>query len=637
MPDWFIQDILIDLRNIQRLKGRLENKIIFETEAQKKLSNMPQELFYPVIDRYEKQLYEEITKDYRKFKTKSVYSVTLGNNLSTYAEDLVSIYVTACYYGSLTHILLMRNRIKDVVFHLCEEYENWEFKVLLLKISMITDDSKQITQYITYYNNILGKMSSKDSMEIYKFTNSIPIKVERFKSKLEVFKHLGYFFNDADYNLILDELVKEIFEWIEQENRAVFLGDLIISAIQENRFRMDSNLIIEICLKIINNNMYRFYDKVFALLETLDLSNVLDKKLQLLKKVLVESVLNEEVKKQCKNLINAIINYRKQVKINTEEIDQMVQENMNESDKQTYFLEITNTKDAFYVSEYVQKIRENINNRGKNGNYSFSGYNPYHIIKNILKSNPDIVETKLANDVILVCVDSLFAKNLTYAEKISAIQLIIYIKLNFPKVNFQYEDLYEKLINNEENLLFAVEEIFRKHSQLTLKFNFIMLKMVMGKLETIELINILSEFNNQEEFEKIQCLKTIKNAINDDFFKEIDYVIQNILVQFVLNMKNSINQDIRYLAVQLLLKMITYWNKKTILTQLSHSMDYDNVYIKYLIINNFEKLMKLDEDITKLILKKALVDNHYLVREKAKEFIQNNSFLNINPNNVTVK
>nr|WP_146139647.1 hypothetical protein [Lysinibacillus timonensis] len=629
MPDWFIQDILIDLRNIQGLKSRLENKIIFETEAQKELNNMPQELFYPVIDRYEKQLYEEINKEYKKHKTKSVYTVTFGNNLSTYAEELVSIYVTACYYGSLSHIILMRNRIKDVAFHLCEEYEDWEFKVLFIKMSMLTDDSKKITQYITYYNNIFGKMNSKDSMEIYKFMNSNPIKEERLKSRLEVFKHLGYFFNDVDYKQISGELVKEIFEWIENENRVVQLGDLIITTIQENRLRMDPNLIIEISLNIINKKMYRFYDKVFALLETLDLSHVHEKNLQLLKKVLVECVLNEEVKKQSKSLVNAIINYRKQVKGNTEELNQIIQGNMNELDKQLYFLETTNTNDVFYVSKYVHTIRENLNDRGKNGSYSFSGHDPYLIIKNIFKINPDIVEINLANEVITVCVDSLLANNLTYSEKISAIQLIIYIKLKFNQINYNYEDLYRLLMMNQDLLMIGIDDLLQKHSQLTLKFNFVMLLLVLGEIEIVELIEILSELNTEEEFERIQCLKAIKNTINNEFFVELDYSIQNVLIQFVLSLKNHSNQDVRYLAVSLLIRMVTPSNKKTILTQLSKSMDYDNVYIKNLIISNFNNLRKVDEDITKLMLKKALVDNHYIVSKMANEFIQKNSDIDI--------
>lgn len=255
MPDWFKMDILIDLRNIEIKKYQMNNMIIIETNAQKEINQISKVLFYPVIDRVENQLYEELYKDYKKDKTASIYSVTLGSNFNFLIEYLVKIFVTACYYGSLTHILLLRERIKDVVFHFCEKYDDWIFRVTLLKLSMITDESDKIKKYISLYNNILGKISAKDAIDIYNFTNSIPLEVDRFKAELEIFKYLGYFFSDEDYKRISTQLLTKIDEWIEKEYRIILLGDLILSAVEENRYRIDSNLIVDICLKILNKKI----------------------------------------------------------------------------------------------------------------------------------------------------------------------------------------------------------------------------------------------------------------------------------------------------------------------------------------------------------------------------------------------
>ncbi|MGE6416097.1 hypothetical protein ACQKDD_18200, partial [Planococcus kocurii] len=492
LPEWFVQDILIDLRNIEIQKGRLKNQLVIETEAQKELNEMPQELFHPVIDRYEKQLYEKINKQHRKDAVKSIYSVTLGNNLSSYVESLTNIFVAACYNGSLTHILLLKNRIKDIAFQLCEEYVEWEFKVLLMKMSFLTDDSKQIGQYFNYYNNILGKINSKDAKEIYEFTKCIPIKIERLKSQLEVFKYLGYFFNESDYNLVKDELLQDILEWIERENKEVFLGDLIISAVQENRFRMDSNIIVKICLEILNKKLYRFYDKIFVLVESLDLSNVREEELKLFRKALLECTLNKEIVNQSNNLINAVIAYAKQQIESVNEFNEAVQNNMSKADRELYFLELTNSNDYIYIHTYIESIEKKVDEEGKNGVYSFSGQNPYLIIKNILELNPQIADENIIHNLIQVCIKSLFADNLSYSEKISAIQLIVYIKLNFTKIIYNYEELYENLEGNKEAILNSKDELFQKNSILTLKINFVMLKLTLEKLNVIE----LNQFHN---------------------------------------------------------------------------------------------------------------------------------------------
>jgi len=47
-------------------------------------------------------------------------------------------------------------------------------------------------------------------------------------------------------------------------------------------------------------------------------------------------------------------------------------------------------------------------------------------------------------------------------------------------------------------------------------------------------------------------------------------------------------------------------------------MDYDSVYIKSQIINYSEKLKNLDEESFAFIKEKALVDNHFVIRERAR-------------------
>ncbi|MFJ8235383.1 hypothetical protein ACIQ34_06470 [Ureibacillus sp. NPDC094379] len=230
---------------------------------------------------------------------------------------------------------------------------------------------------------------------------------------------------------------------------------------------------------------------------------------------------------------------------------------MNESDKQIYFLETSDSDDAFYVMKYIQEIQKNIETQGKNGSYSFSGYDPYIIVKRILNSNPNLIESNLLIAVIKVCEDSLLAKNITYSEKISAIQLIIFLINKYKKLDYNYMILNKQLMENKRDVLVGIDDFLQRQSQLTLEFNIILLRMVLEDLEVIEIIDILSIINNEDDFEKIECLKAIKNIVHKEFFINLDHSLQNVLVQFVLSLKNHSNMDIRYLAISLLLKMLT--------------------------------------------------------------------------------
>ncbi|MEL3985682.1 hypothetical protein AAE038_11345 [Bacillus velezensis] len=621
LPDWISQDILIDLINIENQKLNQENKFSSRNAAQQELESMRQSLFYPSIDRYEKLLYKEINKASTKKKTETVYTVNLGSNLDVYIKYLTNIYIVAAFNGSLTQLLLLRNKIKDISFQLCEEYSNWEFRVLLLKMAVIVGDSKQTENIISYFNSILGKINYIDVKNIYNFTNCLPVKSERIKSKLEVFKHLGYYFSDEDYMCIKRELLEEIHNYIDN-TFIVSMGKLIFDSLKENINRIEADEISRVCIKILEKKMFRFYDDALNLIGIISFKGISTQNLEKIKNLLKGIILDSNLANQCHNLLYAIINLRKQIIAGTSELNQVVLSNMSESDRKIYNLETSSVKRESHIMSYVQEIKEQIEKQGKNGIYSVKAQNPYLIIQNIIKGGCEIVDNYLLNEVLQVCNESLCATNLLYSDKVSALQLTIYIKQNFENIDYNFKDLYQYLIKHENHLFEGKDDLFQKYSTLTVKINYFMLKMVCCQLDNVDLLNLLSEINNEDEFEKIQCLKAIINAINNESFKNIESDIRSIIIQFTLSLKNDKNQDIRYLSIKALLKMITTKTQKVILTQLSQSMDYENVYIKNLIIGNFEKLAIIDSKVNNLILKKASIDNHYLVRTEAQKYIQ---------------
>src|SRR5699024_3514544 len=98
---WIIQDILIDIRNVTGRRGEEVNQYFLQSNAQKELDEMKESLYYPLLDRYTNQLYEEIDKQRIKQKTQSPYSVNLGNHIEIYADTITYIYMIAVFNGLL--------------------------------------------------------------------------------------------------------------------------------------------------------------------------------------------------------------------------------------------------------------------------------------------------------------------------------------------------------------------------------------------------------------------------------------------------------------------------------------------------------------------------------------------------------
>ncbi|MCC8162078.1 MAG: DUF4062 domain-containing protein, partial [Lachnospiraceae bacterium] len=113
-PSWIINDILIDLRNQHWTRCTARNEFS-EPSAQTELTESNETLYYPVLDRLHDSLHRKYIEGLYKQKTDSPYSVTIGNNWEQYGEMLASVLIAAMYNGSLTHILLIYEEIKDFI------------------------------------------------------------------------------------------------------------------------------------------------------------------------------------------------------------------------------------------------------------------------------------------------------------------------------------------------------------------------------------------------------------------------------------------------------------------------------------------------------------------------------------------
>lgn len=51
IPEWFLNDIAIDLRNLQNIQDEMNNLVRFENDGQKYINNSEESLYYPLIDR----------------------------------------------------------------------------------------------------------------------------------------------------------------------------------------------------------------------------------------------------------------------------------------------------------------------------------------------------------------------------------------------------------------------------------------------------------------------------------------------------------------------------------------------------------------------------------------------------------
>lgn len=622
LPNWVVQDILIDLRNLYTLEAQAKNQYIFNSTAQEELDREESALFYPLLDRYEKSLYKEITSQTEKSSMRSPYSVKFGNSINQYGDYISNIYIMAVFNGSLTQLLRTIDRMKDVAFHLCQQYNDWEFRVLLLRMAITKGNKREIKGIIALFNDVYGKMNAEDAKRIYEFVKGNPIKYQRNITQMLAFQYLGYYFHDDYYSKIWGELLDIINNWIDSEDRFVELEDYLFDAVSENLLRLSSDHIIdEIIIKVFDHNLKRFYDKALEVISRIDMSLISKENFTKIIYKIIKLIEDETVRDSCHKIENAIICVGKQSSELTSELTKAVKIFMPRFYENRYSLETkvgAQDESSAFIKNYLGEIKNRNKTQGENGVYSGYMDNPYKTIERIIKFNAVKLEQEMVSDIISACVDSLYAANQTFESKANAINLITFIRLTSKDTNFSFNSLINKLIEDEQIIFKGSEKLFLdKTTRTTLHFNFIMMKLVFNKIEVDEVLELLSSYTDLEIFEKIEALKTIISIFENGKSDLIDGNVLLLILQFTLGSTNDSNHDVRYFATKAILHFISNANKGPIMKKLVSIMDYDSVFIKGQILNSSEKLKMIDEDSFAFIREKALIDNHFVIRQRA--------------------
>lgn len=621
LSEWLIQDILIDLRNLVGSKEEEKSNYLETRELQGELDKRESTLFYPLIDRYNTSLYQELFDEDVKASTKSPYSTRYGHMIYSFAGTISNIYILSLLNGSFTHLMLIHNRIRDVAFHLCKEYSDWEFRVLFIKSSLYLLDDKGVKKAISRFNDVYGKMNSNDAEMIHEYVNNHPISYKKDIALILSFKYLGYHFSDAYYDEVRQQVFKVIDEWFCDDKKNTMFGDYLFDSIRENILRIDNNIIFT---KLIEPTFYlglkRYYDDAFSVMSIMKIANLSEENLNKQRDLLIEYMEGEGPANSFK-FESAVISYKKQAAGDIA-FDEIIESNMPKSFIGRYYLECgkrTQLESEKCIYKYLEDINYRNEIQGKDGGYIGFGDNPYLMIKYIIETDGVELDLKIVDGILNICKDTLFSERQLLSSKKDAIRLISFTRLSSDQKCYDFDGFIVELRKDKKIIFSGRDDFFFKTSESTIEFEFTMMEILFGNINLNKLLNMLSSHSGMPDLEKIEALKTIAYLFTYGELTSVNKNVALLLLQFAMNLSYEENHEIRFYAVKSLLKMINKENKEVIQRRLTEIMDYDSYYIKKLILDHSDKLKVIDKEVYDFMLEKAKVDNHYYIRKIALE------------------
>jgi hypothetical protein len=627
LPDWFIKDILIDLRNQSGYLGESKNKYIENISAQQEISDSEQALYYPLMDRIQSTLNSKLTECFFKEKIKSPFTISYGNTIYQYTELISSAYIIAMFNGSLTYMMQLSKYLKNLSFSLCEKYSDWEFRILLLKTCIVNYNKNEIDGITKAFPEILNMMNSSDALSIYQFCSNSTINYQSLISKFEAYKVIGYFLDDNEFERITGELFTEIRNWLNDDNRTNTICNHLFSCLSGAALRIKQDDLADICCSFLELKFRRWYHDMFKFIsDHIDLNELTGGVARRLIDNFITLLRDEDVTNCRPYLDQVLFTFRKQNKDLTDVLDKTIAEKLPDFYNDTYKLETTDTKECDYP-EFIRKnvalIRKQNSEQGKNGVHYGYGDQPHTTIRSILVESELDYDASLIDEIFLASSETLLGSKHDIETKCEAIDLIICLCFRFPNVLERNRVIVDMLRNPESISQICDHEFFMSNlTEVVLKFSSTLLYNCFGDNTWLRIIEILPYLNDSISGQ-VRVSKTALLFFMANRSTIIDQRLESLFLQQALIWASSDNLTIRMNATRILFLLLrNSENSSVVCSQLIRAIDSDNYYIKNLIQRKAYKNMAVDEATREYIVAKCSIDVNFTVRmvcEKLKQ------------------
>lgn len=615
---WIIKDILIDLRNMNWIYCTEKNISHLDSSAQKELIESDEELYYPIIDRIKASLNEKYIDGLYKEKTKSPYSVTIGNDLNQYGEMLASLVVVSMYNGSLTHIFLIYEYIRKFTFYLTCKSDKWNLKFTLYKLSIFSGKEKEIKRIENSYSEVLYELSPEEAKSIMEFCSNHPIQYERLNSQLLAFASVGYFLDDKVYKQYENFIIEEITEWLSNDKLVFSIGKNIFKCLNGVAYRMSQDTLSEICCQFIDKNFTCWYIDIFKLIK----NHINLQKMSIDSATALVEYINcvfdsEKGREKIKYNPFFLCMLRKQNRDITEKMDKKIADYLPDFYQETYKLETTqNEKQDLleFVKIYTDRVMKTNKIQGKDGIYFEHADREIAIIRNILLEKEFINEAETMDLLISTMVDILFSKE-DFAIKLDAIALLICIVVKYPEDYKRNQNLYENLYKQQE-CIEAFDYLISSSNidQITLKIGLLLLFISMEKEVYDDFLELLTNIQGDNRT-IISVTELIVGYLDDSDEVRLPSRVESVILMSVLQWLQSDDTDIKWNATRILLAMSRNpENYNVVSHQLIKLINSCGANIKCLILRYIYKIKSISDDTRKYIIFKCKNDANFVIR-----------------------
>lgn len=642
IPPWYLNDIAIDLRNvlIDKDENDTSGGVFLNNQGQDFLNQATEPVYYPLIDRIDKGLEEKILERYEKIFLQSPTTVTLGESLDGIFERIGSAFWIALLNGSYTHIRMTIKRMIAVLRFNSNKYDDHSSVVSLIRLTFIHAQKMKdgIGDAMRTYHGNSDLLNADEARSIYQSIQWIPVRYMRENAENEFFAEFSCYCDDKMFREESDRVYSRMIGWAKNPDRCVMRLD--------NQFRFFRGL-------IDRDDWQRPINFACVLLKQLSLeenngkgpANSLRNHLCLmLRRIDFEKVETPVIE----NLLNHLFEHLTQESFsaNTHLSDVMIEIALAKKElrsdlasrlsiapdavRNRFELEVAvddyrhgKKSDLFkYIRRYLDDSISS-NDFAKKG-VIISGTDSFEVIRNIIVTSEVELTGEQIGEIVDRALDLLSIPSQLVGLKISCCQVLAALFTLYKDENNKKEmdELRSVLLRKRVIYCNATTPDFPPDRLVQLNVAYWMMLIAGGYRDSTKLADSLWSGDLADEYAKIQVLKILTEALKTDKNNRLSKGVLGTIIDYTLLASSSRELDTKYQAVRCLIELTSYsTTREAAFRRLMFYMDSNQPLIRLAIVGrvrNVSSGLKKNRYV-KAILKKAKIDNHYMVRKLATD------------------
>ncbi len=354
IPYWLKDDILIDGRNILNKYDNSMDQYTYSNPFQEEINKNKHKLSYPDVDRIKADIFEKVSENVFNNKNKGKYTTIIGIGLEDILNNIQNLAYITIFYGSITHLKLVRILIAEVMYMYADTFEDEEFYKITLKMLFLAGERKK-------YKNLFNKLKLD-----YHFVNSrlfvnelvssldTTISFEKLGNEIFIYDLYGRILENEIYNGFESRMLDNIE--ITEDYHMLYITD-IFKSIPSNLSRFnDISRLLKIIMDYLEKDYSRFFYEFGKILNNMDIKTLSEENFKIYK-----SIIDKILTLKDRNIINisyAIINI-KEYKPEIRDYDEIL------SKKKTFESIIYNLEDDRNIRDSLKDIIEICKDRYK--------------------------------------------------------------------------------------------------------------------------------------------------------------------------------------------------------------------------------------------------------------------------------